>query len=101
MGASIENQHLQAGLLERLHQTEKCSVITRKVKSIQAAKNSGERPRVELDDGSLIEPLLLVGSDGEKSLTRTEYKIGTWGQQYHVKGLVCTVESLQPNSIAF
>ena len=49
----------------------------------------------------MVEPLLLVGSDGEKSLTRTEYNIGTWGQQYNVKGLVCTVKSLQPNQIAF
>ncbi len=45
-----------------------------------AAKNSNERPKITLDDDSEIEPLLLVGSDGEKSLTRTEYNIGTWGQ---------------------
>jgi 2-polyprenyl-6-methoxyphenol hydroxylase-like FAD-dependent oxidoreductase len=43
----------------------------------------------------------MVGSDGEKSLTRTEYGIGTWGQSYHAKGLVCTVRTLQPHTIAF
>lgn len=80
MGASIENQHLQAGLLERLHQTKKCQIVTRKVKQIKAAKSSNERPQIILDDDSVIEPLLLVGSDGEKSLTRSEYNIGTWGQ---------------------
>jgi 2-polyprenyl-6-methoxyphenol hydroxylase-like FAD-dependent oxidoreductase len=54
-------------------------VIAQKVKSIKAAKSPNERPRVTLDDDSQIEPLLLVGSDGEKSLTRTEYNIGIWG----------------------
>ena len=41
--------------------------------------SSAELPVVELEDGTEITPQLLVGSDGEKSLTRTEYNIGTWG----------------------
>jgi 2-polyprenyl-6-methoxyphenol hydroxylase-like FAD-dependent oxidoreductase len=53
--------------------------VTQKVKSIKPAKSSGELPQISLEDGQIIEPLLLVGSDGEKSLTRTEYSIGTWG----------------------
>jgi len=91
MGASIENQHLQAGLLERLSQTGKCEIISKKVQSIKQAKGSNERPQITLEDGQTIEPLLLVGSDGEKSLTRTQYNIGTWGHSYNQKGLVCTV----------
>lgn len=47
------------------------------------AKSSDERPIVKLENGDEIHPLLLVGSDGERSMTRTEYKIGTWGQTYH------------------
>lgn len=79
MGASIENQHLQAGLLERLQQTQKCQIISQKVKSVKPAKSTSGLPQVTLEDGSVIEPQLLVGSDGEKSLTRTEYNVGTWG----------------------
>jgi len=56
MGASIENQHLQAGLLERLRQTNKCEVVSQKVKSIKPATSSAELPLIELEDGSQIEP---------------------------------------------
>ena len=64
------------------------------MKAVKKAKTASELPIVELDDGTLIEPTLLVGSDGEKSLTRTEYGIGSWGWSYHSKGLVCTVKTL-------
>jgi 2-polyprenyl-6-methoxyphenol hydroxylase-like FAD-dependent oxidoreductase len=47
-----------------------------------------------LEDGTQIQPKLLVGSDGEKSLTRSEYKIGSTGHSYGQKGLVCTVSCL-------
>lgn len=60
-----------------------------------------ERPIVVLEDGTQIKPKLLVGSDGEKSLTRSQYKIGTSGHSYGQKGLVCTVSCLQPNEIAY
>lgn len=101
MGASIENQHLTAGLLKRLEETGKCGVVNQKVKSVKRATSSSELPQVELEDGTVVEPQLLVGSDGEKSLTRTEYGIGTWGLKYGVKGLVCTVKTIQPHQIAF
>ena len=101
MGASIENAHIQAGLLECLRQSGQCDVIQSKVKSIKPATHSGERPLIILECGTTVEPMVLIGSDGEKSLTRTQYNIGTWGQSYHQKGLVCTVSTLQPNHIAF
>ena len=71
MGASIENGHVQAGLLERLRQSGHCDVIKSKVKTIKPATSSSERPLITLECGTTIEPMLLVGSDGEKSLTRT------------------------------
>lgn len=60
------------------------------------------RPRVILDDGSIIEADLIVGSDGEKSKTREEYGIQATGYSYEQSGLVCTVSSLsRPNTIAY
>jgi hypothetical protein len=56
MGASIENQHLQAGLLERLRQTDKALVIPHKVKTVTPAISSAQRPQIVLEDGSIIEP---------------------------------------------
>lgn len=56
MGASIENQHLQAGLLERLRQTDKALVIPHKVKTVTPANSSAQRPQIVLEDGSIIEP---------------------------------------------
>mgnify|MGYP006112193059 FL=1 len=56
---------------------------------------------MKLDDGTVIECKLLIGSDGEKSKTRSEYGIGAWGYSYNQNGLVCTVETIRPNDIAF
>lgn len=69
--------------------------------SIEPATNPSERPLVHLEDGTIIEPTLLIGSDGEKSKTRSDYKIGSWGYSYNQNGLVCTVETVRPNEIAF
>ena len=100
MGASIENAHLQAAALEALRQSGKVEILKQKVSSVQAGTVSA-RPVVTLENGDVLEPTLLVGSDGEKSLTRTEYKIGTWGHSYGQKGLVCTVKTMQPSVTAF
>lgn len=81
MGASIENAHLQAAALAALRQTGKVDIIKQKVASVKAGTKSA-RPVVTLENGDVLEPTLLVGSDGEKSLTRTEYKIDTWGHSY-------------------
>ena len=101
MGASIENQHLLAGLLAQLDSTNKCEIIKQKVVKIDPATSSGELPRVTLEDGSTIEPKLLVGSDGAHSMTRNGYGIETQEHSYGQKGLVCSVSTMQPNEIAF
>ena len=54
-----------------------------------------------LEDGSAIEPKLLIGSDGANSMTRKQYGIDTFDQSYGQKGLVCSVSTIQPNEIAF
>ena len=54
-----------------------------------------------LEDGSIIEADLIVGSDGEKSQTREEYGIKSTGYSYEQNGIVCTVSSIRPNTIAF
>lgn len=94
MGASIENLHLQAGLLEQMRKLGKTELIQQKVVAVTPTWSESERPVVTLADGTQIKPKLLVGSDGEKSLTRSEYKIGTSGHSYGQKGLVCTVSCL-------
>ena len=70
MGASIENQHLLAGLLAQLETTNKCEIIKQKVVNIDPATSGSELPKITLEDGSIIEPKLLVGSDGANSMTR-------------------------------
>lgn len=52
MGASIENQHLLAGLLAKIQQTENCEIVPQKVVKIEPAGSSGELPTVTLEDGS-------------------------------------------------
>jgi 2-polyprenyl-6-methoxyphenol hydroxylase-like FAD-dependent oxidoreductase len=61
------------------------------VTKIVPAKNDQEKPKVELDDGTCIECDLLIGSDGERSRTRNDYKIGAWGYSYTENELTCTV----------
>jgi ubiquinone biosynthesis monooxygenase Coq6 len=62
-----------------------------------------ERPSVKLEDGTVIEADLIIGSesDEEKSKTREEYGIKSSGFSYEQSGVVCTVSSLRPNTIAF
>lgn len=69
-------------MLAQLEKTKKCEVIKQKVVKISPASSSGELPKVTLEDGSTIEPKLLVGSDGANSMTRNEYGIGTDEQSY-------------------
>ena len=70
LGASIENQHLQAALVDRLSSSNKTEIVQKKVTEVVAAKSDHERPLIKLEDGTEIEPRLLIGSDGEKSMTR-------------------------------
>lgn len=75
MGASIENNHLLAALINRVKTLDKCDIIQKKVVAVKRPREVSGRPRVILDDGSVIEAELIVGSDGEKSKTREEYGI--------------------------
>ena len=65
------------------------------------SSSPNELPEITLDDNSKISPKLVVGSDGENSMTRNQYGIGTQGWSYGQNGLVCSVSTLQPNTIAF
>ena len=75
--------------------------MQKKVKDIEKAQSAEDKPVITLEDGSQIECNLIVGSDGEKSLTRNKHGIGASGFSYNQNGLVCTVETLRPNEIAF
>jgi hypothetical protein len=82
MGASVENSHLLAALVERTRNLNKCDIIQQKVVEIKRPANSTERPSVRLEDGTVIEADLIIGSDGEKSKTREEYGIKSSGFSY-------------------
>lgn len=75
MGSSIENNHLLAALINRAKTLDKCDIIQKKVIEVKRPTDAGGRPRVKLDDGTIIEADLIIGSDGEKSKTREEYGI--------------------------
>ncbi|CDW77713.1 ubiquinone biosynthesis monooxygenase coq6-like [Stylonychia lemnae] len=101
MGASVENNHLLAGLVERTQELNKCQILQRKVVKIEVPKSQSEKPIVELDDGTLIRAKLVIGSDGEKSKVREEFGIRASGYSYGQNGLVCTVRTIRPNTIAY
>ena len=65
-----------------MEELNKCELIMQKVVGVTPTFTSAERPTVYLENGTQIKPKLLVGSDGEKSLTRSKYKIGTTGHSY-------------------
>ena len=60
MGASIENQHLLAGLLDQLEKSSKCEILAKKVAEIKPASSSQELPTITLEDGSKVMPKLIV-----------------------------------------
>lgn len=70
MGASIENNHLLAALLEKTQSLNKCDIIQQKVVEVKRPANAWDKPQVKLEDGTVIEADIIIGSDGEKSKTR-------------------------------
>lgn len=60
---------------------------------MEPANGPTERPRVTLEDGTVIESELIVGSDGANSMTRRKHNINSTGYSYNQNGLVCTVQT--------
>ena len=56
--------------------------MKQKVVNIDPATSNSDLPSVTLENGQIIEPKLLVGSDGAKSMTRNGYGIETTDQSY-------------------
>ena len=56
--------------------------MKQKVVKIDPATSNSDLPSVTLENGQIIEPKLLVGSDGAKSMTRNGYGIETTDQSY-------------------
>ena len=82
MGSSVENNHLLAALVERARNLDKCDIIQQKVVEIKRPTNGEERPSVKLEDGTVIQADIIIGSDGEKSKTREEFGIKASGFSY-------------------
>lgn len=70
-------------MLQRIKDLGKCDLVPKKVKEIVSAKDDKDRPLIKLDDGSEIEARLIIGSDGENSLTRNSYGIDTFKKEYN------------------
>ena len=64
-------------------------------------QNKDELTESELESGKKYSARLVVGSDGMNSFTRETHGISTWGYDYHQKGVVCTLSTLEPLSGAF
>jgi 2-polyprenyl-6-methoxyphenol hydroxylase-like FAD-dependent oxidoreductase len=83
MGSSIENNHLIAGLFDKIEELDKCEVILKqKVKHVKPALSDAELPEVVLEDGRIYRPKLLVGSDGVNSIVRNSYGVKSSGYSY-------------------
>jgi 2-polyprenyl-6-methoxyphenol hydroxylase-like FAD-dependent oxidoreductase len=63
-------------------QLGKCEIIQQKVVEIRRPANPWDRPQVRIEDGTVIEADVIVGSDGEKSKTREEFCIRAKGYSY-------------------
>ncbi|TPX69756.1 hypothetical protein SpCBS45565_g02209 [Spizellomyces sp. 'palustris'] len=92
----VENNHLQAALVERLQEAENSvSVFNRaKVQSIMTEEGKGTTgwPIVQLEDGRTIQSRLLVGADGANSKVRTFAGIDSIGWDYSQMGVVATLK---------
>ncbi|KND03138.1 ubiquinone biosynthesis mono0xygenase COQ6 [Spizellomyces punctatus DAOM BR117] len=92
----VENNHLQAALVERLQEAgNSVSVFNRaKVQSIvtDEGKSATGWPIVQLEDGRTIQSRLLVGADGANSKVRTFAGIDSIGWDYSQMGVVATLK---------
>ena len=69
-------------MLSQLDQSGKCEIIQKKVTEITPSKDNSELPVIQLEDGTKIEPKLIIGSDGKQSMTRSSYELETHGHTY-------------------
>ena len=70
----------------------KCEVIRKRaVQIVPVGKEGNEKPRVKLEDGTIIEAELMVGSDGMTSRTREDHGMRVSGYSYNHTGIVCSV----------
>jgi len=90
LGTLVENTAVQALLMQALGD----SLRVARVLSIQRLQQGWQ---VALDDGSVIQPALLVGADGALSRVREAAGISTSVQDYGQHGLVCTVRTEKPH----
>ena len=101
LGATIEAGHLEAAVFEQMQQQDECQILSSRVDKIVPARNNVERPKVIMEDGTTIEPALIVGSDGADNFTRLQHKIPSSGYNYNQNALVCNIQTLQPNQTSY
>ena len=92
MGRTIEVKHLQAVLLDRLKELNRCEIAIPSSIEIIKQENPGFVD-LELIDGRKIRTKLLIGSDGARSKVKHFSKIPTYGWSYNQMGIVCTIET--------
>ncbi|BFZ53171.1 Putative ubiquinone biosynthesis monooxygenase [Savitreella phatthalungensis] len=89
-----ENNNVQSALWESLREKTTADIHTAKVATIERTGDveaGTARPKITLDNGSVLETALLVGADGINSPVRTFAGIDSRGWDYPHHGVVGTL----------
>ena len=101
LGHLVENSHLQAAMLETLHDAPRVEILCpAEVSDVQWA---ADRVTVTLEGGRAMAAPLVVGADGGRSWLREKAGIGLCIKRpYRQKGIVATVRPSVPHhGVAF
>ena len=85
LGFIVENELIRHAILRRLQETR---VDVRFETPIDAVVRDGNRPTLQLPDGSLLRPDLLIGADGARSQVRRDAGIAVRSWPYGQHALV-------------
>lgn len=96
MGYMVEDRHLRRAFLEALAGEPLITQISGKTVVAQSTDAAGVS--VTLDDGTVLDGALLIGSDGRKSGTAERAGIKRTGWGYDQTALVCAIEHELPHN---
>jgi len=94
-GHNIENRHLTAALDRR---AAELSELQRVAAAVTAIDPAGGRITLRLDDGGSLQPQLVVGADGRKSLCRQAAGIETTRHEYPQAALTLNLGHTRPHN---
>eukprot|EP01114_Cavostelium_apophysatum_P015636 TRINITY_DN4302_c0_g1_i2.p1 TRINITY_DN4302_c0_g1~~TRINITY_DN4302_c0_g1_i2.p1 ORF type:complete len:420 (+),score=85.57 TRINITY_DN4302_c0_g1_i2:148-1407(+) len=93
LGHIIENNQIQAALVDNLKQFESVQILSPcSITSITSNEKTNEWVTATTKDGRTLRTRLLVGADGGDSIVRKAAGISAVGWNYNQKGIVTVVE---------